>query len=76
MFKAMLSNIVFPLPTYLLSFVYSALRRISMSLSISSSQPPLDLMFPNELISEEVSKLLPSELTVRAVHTSQCQLPS
>ncbi|KAI9566097.1 acyl-CoA N-acyltransferase [Boletus coccyginus] len=34
-------------------------------LSVSTSQPPLDLMFPQELISSEVSKLLPPDLTIR-----------
>jgi glucosamine-phosphate N-acetyltransferase len=57
----MLTN-VFPLPTYLLSLACSTLRKLSM-LSITTSQ--LDLMFPQELISAEVAKLLPSELTIR-----------
>ena len=57
----------FPLPTHLLSLVYSTLRKLIM-LSITASRPPLDLMFPQELISPEVSKQLPPELTVRQLH--------
>ncbi|KAG8221509.1 hypothetical protein J3R82DRAFT_1724 [Butyriboletus roseoflavus] len=56
---------IFSLPTYLLSLAYSTLTRLTM-LSITTSQPPpLDLMFPQELISPEVSKQLPPELTIR-----------
>ena len=59
----MLANLVFPLPTYLLAFVDATFKTLGM-LSISTSQPSLDLMFPQELISSEVSQQLPPELTV------------
>ncbi|KAF8554519.1 acyl-CoA N-acyltransferase [Imleria badia] len=34
-------------------------------MSVTTSQSPLDLMFPQELISTEVSQQLPPELTIR-----------
>lgn len=52
------------IPAYPLSLLNFIFTKLNM-LSIATSQPPLDLMFPQELISLEVSKQLPLGLTVR-----------